>query len=74
MRRFFQSLLLVVAISVVVLIGLRFQSGHADGEQPTSMKIEAPGFEGIDAWINSKPQTWKDLKGQVVVVHFWTFG
>ena len=43
-------------------------------EQPVALKVEAPAFEGIDEWINSKPRTWKDLRGQVVVLHFWTFG
>jgi hypothetical protein len=46
----------------------------ARGEQPVALEVEAPEFEGIDAWINSKPLTFKDLRGQVVVVHFWTFG
>jgi hypothetical protein len=38
------------------------------------MKIPAPEFQGIDEWINSKPLSLKDLKGKVVVVHFWAFG
>jgi hypothetical protein len=67
-------LLIVSSIIVMIVVGLRFQGRGAEGEQPASMKIDASEFEGIDAWINGKPQTWKDLKGQVVVVHFWTFG
>jgi hypothetical protein len=42
--------------------------------QPVAMKIQAPEFEKADEWINSRPLQLKDLRGQVVVVHFWTFG
>lgn len=33
----------------------------------------APKFSGIDAWINSKPLTMKELRGKVVLVDFWTY-
>jgi hypothetical protein len=38
------------------------------------MKIVAPELQDIEAWINSKPLALKDLRGKVVVLHFWTFG
>jgi cytochrome c biogenesis protein CcdA/thiol-disulfide isomerase/thioredoxin len=34
---------------------------------------QAPSIEGIDAWINSKPLSLAALKGQVVLVDFWTY-
>ena len=46
----------------------------AGAQQPVTMKIRAPELEGIQEWINSKPRSMKDLKGKVVVVHFWAFG
>jgi hypothetical protein len=46
----------------------------ADGRQPAAMKIPAPELRGIEEWINSKPLLLSDLKGKVVVLHFWTFG
>jgi hypothetical protein len=46
----------------------------AGAQQPAAMKIRAPDLKGIDEWINSKPTSMKDLKGKVVVVHFWAFG
>jgi hypothetical protein len=46
----------------------------ARAQQPAEMKILAPELQGIDAWINSKPTSLADLKGKVVVLHFWTFG
>jgi len=59
------ALVLVLSLTVVPWAG---------GEQPVAMKIPAPEFQGIDEWINSKPMSFKDLKGKVVVLHFWTFG
>ena len=49
-------------------------TASARGPEPPAMKIAAPELEGIDAWINSEPLALKDLRGQVVVLHFWTFG
>jgi hypothetical protein len=45
-----------------------------DAGQPVAMKVPAPDFPDVTEWINSKPLTWEKLRGQVVVVHFWTFG
>jgi thiol-disulfide isomerase/thioredoxin len=33
----------------------------------------APELRGITEWINSPPLALKDLRGSVVLVHFWTF-
>jgi cytochrome c biogenesis protein CcdA/thiol-disulfide isomerase/thioredoxin len=34
----------------------------------------APELTGITAWINSEPTSLAELRGKVVLVHFWTFG
>jgi len=34
----------------------------------------APEFTGITQWLNSQPLTMAGLRGQVVLVDFWTFG
>lgn len=34
----------------------------------------APELRGVSAWINSSPLTMQELRGRVVVVHFWAFG
>jgi hypothetical protein len=65
-----------------VIAGALFVGGillflTARGEQPLAMNIPAPEFDRSDKsieWINSKPLQLKDLRGQVVAVHFWTFG
>ena len=46
----------------------------ACAQEPVAMKIPAPELKGLDEWINSKPTQLKDLKGKVVVLHFWAFG
>ena len=46
----------------------------AGAQQPVAMRVPAPELKGIYVWINSKPLSLKDLKGKVVVLHFWTFG
>jgi cytochrome c biogenesis protein CcdA/thiol-disulfide isomerase/thioredoxin len=33
----------------------------------------APDFAGISAWINSRPETVSALRGNVVLVDFWTY-
>lgn len=37
------------------------------------LAFKAPEFREVDAWLNAKPMTLADLRGQVVLVHFWTF-
>jgi peroxiredoxin len=36
--------------------------------------IPVPELTSVSEWINSKPLKIADLKGKVVVVHFWTHG
>jgi hypothetical protein len=32
----------------------------------------APEFRSVTQWINSEPLTMSQLRGKVVLVHFWT--
>ena len=36
-------------------------------------KARAPEFEGISAWINTKPLSMEKLRGKVVLIDFWTY-
>ncbi|RZL04384.1 MAG: cytochrome c biogenesis protein DipZ [Rubrivivax sp.] len=40
----------------------------------TDMAPAAPEFIGIGPWLNSPPLSLKALRGQVVLVEFWTYG
>ncbi|HQR08216.1 MAG TPA: redoxin domain-containing protein [Gemmatales bacterium] len=42
-------------------------------DQPADFIIAAPEFAKATEWINSKPLKLADLKGKVVVVHFFAF-
>ncbi len=46
----------------------------ANGESPFPQRFDAPSFEGGHGWLNtSKALDWKDLKGKVVLIDFWTY-
>lgn len=45
-----------------------------DLSQITQVGCVAPELRNVTAWINSKPLALKELRGKVVVVHFWAFG
>jgi hypothetical protein len=59
---------------VASIVLLQSMTASAPAQEPVAMKSAAPELQGIEAWINSKPLTLKDLRGRVVVLHFWTFG
>jgi thiol-disulfide isomerase/thioredoxin len=45
--------------------------GRAGKELPSEGRL--PGFEGAVGWLNSEPLTPADLRGNVVLVDFWTY-
>jgi peroxiredoxin len=63
---------------VLLLLGFFAARSVADAQQPGPAVInaKAPELEERpkEAWLNSKPLRLADLRGQVVVLHFWTFG
>jgi len=42
--------------------------------QPAQFRARPPELRQVEKWINSPPLTLAKLRGQVVVLHFWTFG
>jgi len=59
---------------VAVALGLLLTTGAAHAQQPAVFRAKPPEITGVSTWINSKPLTLAALHGQVVVLHFWTFG
>ena len=57
------ALAIAVAVAAIGGVATAAQLGQA-----------APELVGIEAWVNSQPQSMVQLRGQVVLVDFWTFG
>jgi hypothetical protein len=36
--------------------------------------VRAPEFPTGIEWINSRPLTWAELRGKLVLLDFWTYG
>jgi thiol-disulfide isomerase/thioredoxin len=56
------------------LLGVALIASQAAAQNPQSGNLPAPEFEGVTEWINSQPLKLANLRGKVVLVHFWTFG
>jgi thiol-disulfide isomerase/thioredoxin len=69
-----QTRSVVVLIAGVPAIWILLVSNGLKADEPKPMDQKAPELTGISQWINAKPLTLKDLRGKVVVLHFWTFG
>ena len=61
------------SITAAALGALLLASG-ASAQYTFAERAQAPEFQKVQEWINSKPLTLEKLRGEVVVLHFWTFG
>jgi peroxiredoxin len=59
-----------------VLLGVFASASIATAQEPASFKAQPPEIpeRPDEQWFNSKPLKLAELHGQVVVLHFWTFG
>jgi hypothetical protein len=64
------SALVTVLVGVAVVAGVGLGVTGAQALRPGSA---APDVAG-GPWINSEPLTMAALRGQVVLVEFWTYG
>ena len=55
------------------LTGSRAPEARGGGEGELTDYGAAPEFQGLGAWINSKPLTLAGLRGRVVLIDFWTY-
>ena len=82
-RSWLHLILAVVVITMIVSIGygliyasnpyMELASLAKTVMGHSMLNRTAPDFSGIDAWINSSGLSMKDLRGQVVLVDFWTY-
>ena len=62
------------AVSLTLLLAAFILPGWTQQQMPVRLRAKPPEFRDVDEWINTKPLTFAKLRGQVVAVHFWTFG
>lgn len=60
---------LIAAAALAGFIATKLYAVEDDATTPA-----APELAGISRWINSQPLALENLRGKVVVLHFWTFG
>jgi hypothetical protein len=65
--------ILVLVILLPPLVALALRVGPSPG-MAEKMSMAAPEFPKNARWLQSKPLTTASLRGQVVVLQFWTFG
>jgi thiol-disulfide isomerase/thioredoxin len=63
----------VVVAGVGIVLWPR-PAAQVKADAPEQVPTAAPEFPQGTEWLQSKPLTLASLRGQVVVVHFWTFG
>jgi peroxiredoxin len=68
-KRFFCSSLVFALVACA-------STANAQQPAPATFKEKAPELEerSAEEWLNSPPLKLADLRGQVVILHFWTFG
>src|ERR1043165_2180705 len=77
MRRILQiSVISTVALAIAGFGGQDGYQRERDGKSDVAKNAvegKAPPTLVATDWVNTKPLTWKDLKGKVVVLDFWTY-
>jgi thiol-disulfide isomerase/thioredoxin len=63
----------LIAMSLVIAAPLSRAGAGPDAKSLLSRYGTAPEFAGIETWLNSEPLTIGGLRGQVVLVDFWTY-
>lgn len=72
LRRDFVSYLTLAAGSTALVYGSKKNVTPAHATASRDSKL-LPEFEGISQWLNSEDIKISDLKGNIVLVQFWTF-
>ena len=74
------SLSLAAAVVAVVVVGWAWpamrgnQMASAEARSASARRVRAPELNSADAWLNTdRPLAMKELRGQVVLLDFWTY-
>ena len=51
----------------------RAEDRGPDDDWDVLFPVESSSFEGATDWVNSAPLSGEDLRGRVVLVHFWSY-
>jgi thiol-disulfide isomerase/thioredoxin len=66
--------LIAIGAAIAASVGaLTFAAPRLGGDTPAGVVRPAPEFQNIDTWLNSPPLKLEALRGQVVLVDFWTY-
>jgi thiol-disulfide isomerase/thioredoxin len=71
--------ILVIGLAALIVSGVIFLFRRTGAQEEAAPPQEivataAPEFPPGTEWLQTKPLTLSSLRGQVVIVHFWTFG
>jgi peroxiredoxin len=73
MRKILLAIGLIALAAAVVIVAVRGPILIEGANAADVVRTSAPEFAPSTEWLQSKPLTFAALRGQVVVVHFWTF-
>jgi hypothetical protein len=63
-----------LSVGIMLVAGIVL-TGRSETSATGALRIGEPAPEITgDRWINSEPLSLENLRGQVVVVEFWTYG
>ncbi|QRF56191.1 cytochrome c biogenesis protein DipZ [Variovorax paradoxus] len=80
LRRVFGLLMMATALAMALPVDTQLSAWlsraawSSGGSSSAASVTTAPDFVGIDQWFNSPALTIEGLRGQVVLVDFWTHG
>lgn len=63
----------LIALALAAAAPISRVAGAPRASAPLTPHGAAPEFAGIETWLNSEPLSIAGLRGQVVMVNFWTF-
>jgi thiol-disulfide isomerase/thioredoxin len=75
LTRAFVAIVCLFVVSYLARAAAPDESQDANSQSSEITDVPcAPELRQVDGWINTEPLTLRELRGKVVVVHFWAFG